>query len=121
MQFRIRFNRRGEVLICTPEGEMIQNAGATFRAELQKWLSENTEVSLVMIDFRRVERVDSAGIGALAAIHADLRRRSLRKSPALLLDAEASTSQLLRLTHVITLFKAFTTPVEAFQYLRPSA
>jgi anti-anti-sigma factor len=114
----IRFKKVGDSLVCTVEGDIIAVESVRLRAEFQAHCSHDAMISVIVLDLRRVTKVDSTGIGVLTAIYTDSTRLSLRKPIALIIEPESAQAMLLRLTHVSALFKVLTTDLEAFHYLR---
>lgn len=97
---------------------MVAPESARLRTEFQAHYSRDNQISIVVIDLRRVERIDSAGIGVMTAVYTDSTRIALRKPIALVIDPNSPQATVLRLTHVSALFKVLTNDLDAFQYLR---
>jgi len=114
----IRFRKVGDALFCAVEGEIIAAESVRLRTEFQAHCSHDNAIAVIVMDLRRVVRIDSTGVGVLMAIYTDSTRLGLRKPMALLIHPDAPQATLLRLTHVLALFKVLTTDSDAYHYLR---
>lgn len=94
---------RENVAIVEPTGHVVLGDGEdAFRAAIHRALDHGT--SSILVDFRRVDILDSSGIGALLAAQ---RAVSGRGGEIKLVHLPARVHEVLRITEVLSLFDVF--------------
>jgi anti-sigma B factor antagonist len=94
-----------------PAGRVVLGDGeASFRAAIHRALDHGT--SSILIDFRRVDILDSSGIGALLSAQ---RTVSGRGGEIKLVHLRARVHDLLRMTEVLSLFDVYEDEMDALE------
>lgn len=98
----------GEVTVITLNGDLDSNSGGNLKERFGKLFNEG--VYEIVVDLRQVPFMDSAGLGHLVNA---LKMCVHHKGNLMLVGANESIVDLLRITRLDTIFRVYDSPEEA--------
>jgi stage II sporulation protein AA (anti-sigma F factor antagonist) len=100
---KLTVERRGDLIVVCPEGQIVRENQGQLRAPLEEALADG--VTRIAIDLKGVDYMDSAGLGCCSALQKRLEQHPAGRMAVFGASLEVQkTWQLIRLDLVIPLF-----------------
>jgi len=100
VSFSIRPQHHGEIAIFYCVGSLTAEHSGVLKDEVKKWIAGRKRIA---IDLREVERMDSAGLGAIVGLYISSKKQNCEFE---LVNYSESIRDLLGMSHLLHVFEA---------------